>query len=205
MSAGKDRALNDSAVLVVGGGIAGMAAGMLLAEGGRQVYLLDSAPAIGGSMHLLDHTFPTNSCGICLMLPHQPSLCPTLECERKANLTLLPYAELTGLSGEPGAFTAAVHHKPRYVDPDQVQRLRRVRAGVPRGAAARPRGLAGPGQGDLPPGGPAGRARHVGHRHGLLHPLRPVRHRLPDGRHRPGDAAPRRDAARRRGAAHPRL
>ena len=116
MSEGKERALNDSGVLVVGGGIAGMAAGMLLAEGGRQVYLLDSAPAIGGSMHLLDHTFPTNSCGICLMLPHQPSLCPTLECERKENLTLLPYAELRGLSGEPGAFSAAVVHKPRYVD-----------------------------------------------------------------------------------------
>jgi len=62
---------------------------------------------------------------------HQPSLCPTLECERKANLTLLPYAELTGLSGEPGAFTAAVHHKPRYVDPVKCNGLRRVRPGVP--------------------------------------------------------------------------
>ena len=117
MGEGKDRSVNDNAVLVVGGGIAGMAAGMLLAEQGRHVYLLDSAPAIGGSMHLLDHTFPTNSCGICLMLPHQPSLCPTLECDRHPNMTLLPYAELTGLTGEPGAFSAAVHHKPRYVDP----------------------------------------------------------------------------------------
>ena len=116
MSEGKDRGVSEKAVLVVGGGIAGMAAGMLLAEEGRQVYLLDSAPAIGWSMHLLDHTFPTNSCGICLMLPHQPSLCPTLECDRKENLTLLPYAELKGLSGEPGAFSAAIHHKPRYVD-----------------------------------------------------------------------------------------
>ena len=54
----------NQSVLVVGGGIAGMAAGMHLAELGVGVYLLDAAPAIGGSMHLLDHTFPTNSCGI---------------------------------------------------------------------------------------------------------------------------------------------
>ncbi len=147
-----------------------MAAGMLLAEGGRQVYLLDSAPAIGGSMHLLDHTFPTNSCGICLMLPHQPSLCPTLECDRHPNMTLLPYAELTGLTGEPGAFTAASAPQAALRRSGQVQRLRRVRPGVPRRPAARPRGLAGPGQGDLPPGRPAGRARRVGHRHGLPAP-----------------------------------
>ena len=106
----------NSSVLVVGSGIAGMAAGMQLAERGHRVYLLDTAPAIGGSMHLLDHTFPTDSCGLCLMLPEQPSLCPTLECERQERIELLPYAKLVGLEGEPGAFRAKVRHKPRYVD-----------------------------------------------------------------------------------------
>ena len=104
-------------VLVVGAGIAGMAAAMQLAELGQEVRLLDSAPAFGGSMHLLDHTFPTNSCGICLMLPHQPAYCPTLECERHDNVRLLPYAELVALEGEPGALTARVRHKARYVTP----------------------------------------------------------------------------------------
>ena len=107
---------SQAGVLVVGAGIAGMAAGMHLAAAGQAVYLLDSAPAIGGSMHLLDHTFPTDSCGICLMLPQQPALCPTLECERQAGLRLLPYAELVALDGEPGAFRAVVRHKARYVD-----------------------------------------------------------------------------------------
>ena len=109
--------IKNDAVLVVGTGIAGMGAGMLLAESGHRVYLLDAAPAIGGSMHLLDHTFADNSCGICLMLPRQPSFCPTFSCEHHPNVTLLPYTELTDLAGQAGAFTAAVRHKPRYVDP----------------------------------------------------------------------------------------
>ena len=88
-----DATTKNNSVLVVGAGIAGMAAAMHLAELSHDVQLLDAAPAIGGSMHLLDHTFPTNSCGICLMLPHQPAFCPTLECEARENVHLLPYAE----------------------------------------------------------------------------------------------------------------
>jgi heterodisulfide reductase subunit A len=84
-------------VLVVGAGIAGMAAAMHLAEVGVGVQLLDTAPAIGGSMHLLDHTFPTDSCGICLMLPRQPAYCPTFECEMHEGIRLLPYAEVVGV------------------------------------------------------------------------------------------------------------
>jgi heterodisulfide reductase subunit A len=95
-----------------------MAAAMHLAQLGFHVYLLDSAPAIGGSMHLLDHTFPSNSCGICLMLPQQPALCPTFECDLHPNISLLPYAQLSGLSGQPGSFSASIRHKARFVDPD---------------------------------------------------------------------------------------
>jgi heterodisulfide reductase subunit A len=112
-------AAKNKAVLVVGAGIGGMAAAMHLAEVGQEVHLLDAAPAIGGSMHLLDHTFPTNSCGICLMLPHQPAFCPTFECEAREEVSLLPYAELVKLEGAPGVFTVTVRHKARYVDAAQ--------------------------------------------------------------------------------------
>jgi heterodisulfide reductase subunit A2 len=80
----------NNAVLIVGAGIAGMGAAMHLAAAGHPVYLLDAAPAIGGSMHLFDHTFPTNSCGICLMLPHQPAFCPTFECDRSRGSACCP-------------------------------------------------------------------------------------------------------------------
>ena len=111
-------------VLVAGGGIAGMAAAMHLAELGIEVYLLDAAPTIGGSMHLLDHTFPTNSCGICLMLPRQPAFCPTFECEAREDVHLLPYAEVSAVdwgAGGPGngAPQVTVNHKARYVDVDR--------------------------------------------------------------------------------------
>ncbi|OQY18160.1 MAG: hypothetical protein B6I34_11175, partial [Anaerolineaceae bacterium 4572_32.1] len=106
------------AILIVGAGIGGMQSALLLAEAGHKVYLLDSAPGIGGSMHLLDLTFPTNSCGLCLMLPGRAAYCPTIECDLHRNIEILPYAEVTGVEGEPGNFTVTVRNKPRYVRVD---------------------------------------------------------------------------------------
>ena len=108
--------MDNKDVLVIGGGISGMGTAHLLAQMGYQVHLLDSAPGIGGSFHLLDRTFPTNYCGICIMLPQQPSYCPTLEAEMNPNIHIVPYAELEALKGQAGAFTAQVLHKPRYVN-----------------------------------------------------------------------------------------
>jgi len=51
-------------VMVVGGGISGVQASLDLAESGFKVYLVDTAPAIGGHMAQLDKTFPTNDCSI---------------------------------------------------------------------------------------------------------------------------------------------
>jgi len=52
------------AVMVVGGGIAGMQAALDLANSGYYVYLLEKSPAIGGVMSQLDKTFPTNDCAM---------------------------------------------------------------------------------------------------------------------------------------------
>jgi len=114
-----DISTKDGSVLVVGAGISGMGSAQLLAQMGYKVYLLDSAPGIGGSMHLLDRTFPTDSCGICLMLPDQPSYCPTLACGMHPNIEILPCAEVESLEGEAGDFRATILHQPRYVDIDR--------------------------------------------------------------------------------------
>ena len=52
------------AVMVVGGGIAGIQAATDLSDAGFYVYLLEKSSAIGGVMAALDKTFPTNDCSI---------------------------------------------------------------------------------------------------------------------------------------------
>jgi heterodisulfide reductase subunit A len=52
------------AVMVVGGGIAGMQAALDLANVGYFVYMVEKKPAIGGVMSQLDKTFPTNDCAM---------------------------------------------------------------------------------------------------------------------------------------------
>jgi heterodisulfide reductase subunit A len=50
------------AVLVVGGGIAGIQAALDVADSGYRVYLVERDPSIGGHMAQLDKTFPTLDC-----------------------------------------------------------------------------------------------------------------------------------------------
>lgn len=50
------------ALLVVGGGIAGIQAALTAADAGYKVYLVEREPAIGGHMAQLDKTFPTLDC-----------------------------------------------------------------------------------------------------------------------------------------------
>ena len=52
------------AVMVVGGGIAGMQSALDLADSGYYVHLVEKSPAIGGVIAQLDKTFPTNDCSM---------------------------------------------------------------------------------------------------------------------------------------------
>ena len=51
-------------VMVVGAGVGGMRAAVDLADSGYKVYLLDSAPSIGGIVSQLGYMFPTHDCKI---------------------------------------------------------------------------------------------------------------------------------------------
>jgi heterodisulfide reductase subunit A len=98
------------AVLVVGGGIAGMQSSLDLANSGFKVYLLDTAPAIGGVMAQLDKTFPTNDCSMCIMAPK------LVDVGRHPNIELITYSEIENITGKPGNFKVKIKEKPRYVD-----------------------------------------------------------------------------------------
>lgn len=52
------------AVMVLGGGVAGVQAALDLTELGYYVYLVEKSSAIGGAMAQLDKTFPTNDCSL---------------------------------------------------------------------------------------------------------------------------------------------
>ena len=98
------------AVLVQGGGIAGVQASLDLANAGFKVYLVERSAAIGGMMSKLDKTFPTGDCATCIVSPK------LVECARNLNIEILTLSELVGIDGEPGQFTATVRRYPRYVD-----------------------------------------------------------------------------------------
>jgi heterodisulfide reductase subunit A-like polyferredoxin len=101
------------AVLVQGGGIAGIQAALDLANSGFKVYLVEREAAIGGMMTHLDKTFPTGDCATCIVSPK------LVECARNINIEILTLSELVGLEGQPGNFKARVKLYPRYVDEDK--------------------------------------------------------------------------------------
>jgi len=98
------------AVMVVGGGIAGMQASLDLAESGFKVYLVESKSAIGGHMAQLDKTFPTNDCAMCNISPK------LVDVGRHINIEILPDTEVVKVDGKAGNFTATLRRKPRYID-----------------------------------------------------------------------------------------
>ncbi|MGA1979815.1 MAG: FAD-dependent oxidoreductase [Sedimentisphaerales bacterium] len=101
------------AVLVQGGGIAGVQASLDLANSGFKVYLVERDAAIGGMMAHLDKTFPTGDCATCIVSPK------LVECARNLNIEIMTLSELVDLQGEPGNFRATVRRHPRYVDEDK--------------------------------------------------------------------------------------
>ena len=98
------------AVLVEGGGIAGVQASLDLANSGYKVYLVNRSATIGGMMSHLDKTFPTGDCAICVISPK------LVECARNLNIEILTLSELIKLEGEPGNFKAYIKKSPRYID-----------------------------------------------------------------------------------------
>lgn len=100
------------AVLVEGGGIAGVQASLDLANSGYKVYLVNKSATIGGMMSHLDKTFPTGDCAICVISPK------LVECARNLNIEIHTLSELVKLEGEPGSFKATIKKLPRYINED---------------------------------------------------------------------------------------
>jgi NADH:ubiquinone oxidoreductase subunit E len=101
------------AVLVCGGGIAGIQASLDLSAAGFFVYLVEESPTIGGNMARLDKTFPTGDCATCIISPK------VVACMRDLNIEVMTMAQVTELTGTAGHFKATVKTRPRSVNIDK--------------------------------------------------------------------------------------
>ena len=98
------------AVLVVGAGIGGVQTALDLGDSGYKVYLVERASAIGGVMAMLDKTFPTNDCSMCILSPK------LVAAGRHENVELLTQTEVLGVTGEPGNLRVRLKRHARSVD-----------------------------------------------------------------------------------------
>ncbi|MHA1986777.1 MAG: FAD-dependent oxidoreductase [Promethearchaeota archaeon] len=101
------------AVLVIGGGIAGIQSSIDLADSGYKVYLAESTTSIGGVMSQLDKTFPTNDCAICILAPK------LVLTGRHENIDILINSSIEKIEGEPGNFHVELNQKTLYLDQEK--------------------------------------------------------------------------------------
>jgi len=97
-------------VVIIGAGIAGIQAALDLANHGIVVHLIEREPSIGGHMAMLDKTFPTNDCSMCILSPKM------VEVSRHQNIKIYTCSEVVSVEGEVGNFTVTVQKRPRYID-----------------------------------------------------------------------------------------
>ena len=95
--------------VVIGGGVAGIQAAMDLANNEIHVTIIEREPSIGGHMAMLDKTFPTNDCSMCILSPKMA------EVSRHKNITILTMTEVEKIEGTAGDFTITVTKHPRYI------------------------------------------------------------------------------------------
>ena len=100
-------------VLIVGGGIGSMQAALDLANSGFKIHMVQKDSSLGGTMAMLDKTFPTGDCAMCMLSPK------LVEVGRHLNIDLHTMTEVVSVKGAPGNFIIRLKRHPRYVDADK--------------------------------------------------------------------------------------
>jgi heterodisulfide reductase subunit A len=102
----------ETGVLVVGSGVAGMTAALLLADSGRDVTLVERDPAVGGKVVLLSEIYPDMDCAPCLLEPLMDQVL------HHPKIEVMTSSEVDEVVGYLGNFTATVRKHARHVDAD---------------------------------------------------------------------------------------
>lgn len=100
-------------VIIVGGGIGGMQSALDLADSGFKVHIIQKESTIGGTMVMLDKTFPTGDCSMCMISPKM------VEVARHHGIKIHTLSQVTSVQGSAGDFKVTIKEQARYVDPDK--------------------------------------------------------------------------------------
>ena len=96
-------------VVVLGAGLAGMKASLMLAHAGKKVHLVETLPIIGGATIKNEESFPNLECSTCLVAPIQQEVLQSPDIE---TMTL---SAVEKIEGDKGNFTVTVRKAARYV------------------------------------------------------------------------------------------
>ena len=103
----------DDAILIIGGGVAGINCALNAAKYGIKAYLVDDTPSIGGLMARLDKTFPTNDCSICIEAPLM------YEVNNHRNIEILTNTEVRKVKKADGIFKVRLVKKAKFIDEEK--------------------------------------------------------------------------------------
>jgi heterodisulfide reductase subunit A len=104
----EDKARAES-ILVIGAGIAGMKASLMLAGPSRKVFLVEKLPIIGGKTIKNEESFPNMECSTCMVAPIQQAVL------QNPHIETLTYSSVESIEGSAGDFSVTVRRKARHV------------------------------------------------------------------------------------------
>jgi len=96
-------------VLVIGAGLSGMKASLMLANAGVHVYLVEKDSLIGGQTIKFEEVYPNMECATCMVSPIQQDVL------QNKNIDLHLLSEIEHVEGRAGRFKIKIRKRARYV------------------------------------------------------------------------------------------
>ncbi|MDA3885701.1 MAG: FAD-dependent oxidoreductase [Candidatus Delongbacteria bacterium] len=102
--------MNNEKVLVIGSGVAGMDASLMLSKAGKKVILVEKLALTGGKTIKNEETYPNLDCSTCLVAPIQQEIL------QDANIDLMTLSTVEKVTGEEGNFIVTINKTARYIN-----------------------------------------------------------------------------------------